>query len=61
MKKKYEKIQNSLNIFSELAILYNTCQFIGLSKWKHNEKKEIEELKNLSVEKIIFQLLWMNQ
>jgi hypothetical protein len=56
MQKEYQKIQNSLRIFSEVATIFNDCQFIGVSEWSYNARKEIEELKNIDIEKTYFSI-----
>ena len=52
--KEYEKIKNSIELFSELATLFNSCNFRGYSQWRNLAEKQIIEIKNLNIEKLYF-------
>ena len=52
--KEYEKIKNSVELLSELAILYNSCNFTGYSVWRNLAQKQIEEIKSLNVDNLYF-------
>lgn len=54
MNNEYKKINNSLKLFTELAILYKSCNFAGGSEWKDMADKQIEKLKNLNINKTYF-------
>lgn len=56
MENEFKKIENSLEIFSELAIIYKTCEFTGDSAWRTNINYKIETLKQLNIEKKFFRI-----
>lgn len=49
-----EKIEISLNNFSNLALLYDNCKFRGNSLWRQMTNDSILKIKRLNVEKIYF-------
>ncbi len=49
MRKMYKKINDSLNIFSDLSTLFNNCQFRGNSLWRNNAVDLINDLKNMKM------------
>ena len=54
MEKEISKAYNSLKIFSELAILFEDCEFRGLSSWRETAKNSIKIIKNLNIKETYF-------
>ena len=54
MENEFEKIITSIELFSELAILYSSCDFRGCSEWRHTTDRKIKKLKNLNLENTYF-------
>lgn len=56
MEKEFKKIDNSLKTFSELAVIFNNCDFIGSSEWSRNANNCIKYIKNLNIKKTFFNI-----
>ena len=56
MENEFKKIENSLELFSELTIIYQSCEFFGASDWRTNTNYRIEDLKKLNIEKKFFKI-----
>lgn len=54
MEKEFRKIENDLNNFADLAILFNSCEFEGNSEWRRKATNSIKTLKNLDIKKKFF-------
>lgn len=54
MKMEKEKIESSLDIFSDLALLYNRCKLGRSSQWRDIAEESIKEIKTLNIEKNYF-------
>ena len=54
--KRLKKIKSSLKLFSEVAALFNECNFLGNSEWRYKAKKRIEKIKSLDIKKQYFSL-----
>lgn len=49
MDQEYKKLNLSLELFCELAIVFSKCEFIGTNNWRINARSQINELKKLNV------------
>ena len=49
MKMEYKKFENSLQTFSELAVVFQNCKIKGKSEWIIKAENEIESLRNLNI------------
>ena len=56
MKNEYKKIKSALENFSELATVYNNCDFRGNSIWREEADAQIEEISNLNIKKSYFEI-----
>lgn len=54
MKKEHKKIDLSLNIFSQLATLFESCKYKGNSEIIHDAEESINVLKELKIEERYF-------
>lgn len=54
MQKEKEKIDFSLEIFTNLAILFKNCEFRGASQWREVAQKSIKEIKTLDIDRKYF-------
>lgn len=53
---EFKKIEKSLALFSELAILYESYNFVGASEWRRIAEEQIKVLKKLDVKKKYFNI-----
>lgn len=56
MNNEYSKIKSSLEIFAELSIVYNSCDFRGISAWCEDAEKQVKEIQNLNIDKKYFKI-----
>ena len=56
MEYEFRKIENSLQIFSELAVIYQSCEFFGAPDWRAKTYSRIEAIKHLNIEKKYFKM-----
>lgn len=54
MTKEYTKIKNSLQLFSELAILYNSTETKGSNQWEYKAKEMINNIITMDIENEYF-------
>jgi len=54
MTKEYTKIKNSLQLFSELAILYNSTETRGANEWGYKAKEMINNIITMDIENEYF-------
>lgn len=54
MENEFKKIEKSIELFSELAILFESCDFNGASEWRSNAEDKIEYLQKLDIKKKYF-------
>lgn len=45
MDQEYKKLNSSLELFCELAIVFSKCEFIGTNNWRINARFKIKEIK----------------
>lgn len=60
LEKEYEKICNSLKIFSEVATIFESCNFVGMSLWRNNARNSINKIKYLNIEEKFFRIALEN-
>ena len=56
LEKEYKKIDKSLKLFSEFAILFDSCKFRGDAQWRLNASESIEIIKKLDINQTYFSI-----